>query len=151
MRIYSNLHLALEQMRVRASMNSHPGRSQPPSDPPRVMVIGPEHSGKTSLCKLLVNYAVRAGQGWRPMLVNVDPSEVSYRPLSLPNCLMYEREDGPRLALFPHRRSRVLSRPLPLPIHWDLRPQAHRCHWRRTPFFRLFTGTDTAIRRGTLF
>jgi polyribonucleotide 5'-hydroxyl-kinase len=46
------------------------------SEPPRVLVLGPENSGKTSVCKILVNYAVRTGQGWKPVLVNVDPSEV---------------------------------------------------------------------------
>jgi polyribonucleotide 5'-hydroxyl-kinase len=80
MRIYANLHLALEQMRVRALRairgSPVPAHERPaPADPPRVLVLGPEHAGKTTLCKLLANYAVRAGQGWEPFLVNVDPSE----------------------------------------------------------------------------
>lgn len=83
MRIYANLHLALEQMRVRA-LRAIRGSPVPPgsgpqearTEPPRVLVVGPEHAGKTTLCKLLVNYAVRTGQGWTPFLVNVDPSEV---------------------------------------------------------------------------
>ncbi|KAF9484671.1 Clp1-domain-containing protein [Pholiota conissans] len=80
MRIYANLHLALEQMRVRALRSIRgspvPAHERPgPSDPPRVLVLGPEHAGKTTLCKLLVNYATRSGQGWVPFLVNVDPSE----------------------------------------------------------------------------
>ncbi|KAF9532167.1 Clp1-domain-containing protein [Crepidotus variabilis] len=80
MRIYANLHIALEQMRVRAlrQVRGSPVPSQEAnarSDPPRVLVVGPEHSGKTTICKILTNYAVRAGQGWTPFLVNVDPGE----------------------------------------------------------------------------
>ncbi|KAN0112150.1 Pre-mRNA cleavage complex II protein Clp1 domain containing protein [Russula decolorans] len=81
MHAYANVHLALEKMRVRA-LSSHRGSPLPPGpdqevdpDPPRVLVLGPESSGKTTVCKILTNYAVRAGQGWTPMYVNTDPSE----------------------------------------------------------------------------
>ncbi|KJA27017.1 hypothetical protein HYPSUDRAFT_35536 [Hypholoma sublateritium FD-334 SS-4] len=84
MRAYATLHLALEQMRVRALCAAR-GSPAPDArggaaagagtDPPRVLVLGPEHAGKTTLCKLLANYTTRAGQGWAPFLVNVDPSE----------------------------------------------------------------------------
>lgn len=81
MSAYANLHVAFEQMRVRALSAV---RGSPISDeeadanpePPRVLVLGPENSGKTTVCKILTNYAVRAGQNWSPLLVNVDPSEV---------------------------------------------------------------------------
>lgn len=84
MKVYANLHIALEQMRVRA-LRQIRGSPAPPgetanSDPPRVLVLGPEHSGKTTICKILTNYIVRAGQGWSPFLVNIDPSEVSVVP-----------------------------------------------------------------------
>ncbi|PCH37779.1 hypothetical protein WOLCODRAFT_135845 [Wolfiporia cocos MD-104 SS10] len=78
---FANIHLALEQMRVRALRAIH---GSPPSDdedpdpnpePPRVLILGPDNSGKTTLTKTLVNYATRTGQGWSPMLVNVDPGE----------------------------------------------------------------------------
>ncbi|KAF8503385.1 Clp1-domain-containing protein [Russula emetica] len=81
MHAYANVHLALEKMRVRA-LSSHRGSPLPPGpeqevdpEPPRVLVLGPENSGKTTVCKVLTNYAVRAGQGWAPMYVNTDPSE----------------------------------------------------------------------------
>ncbi|KAI0283090.1 hypothetical protein BGY98DRAFT_1094033 [Russula aff. rugulosa BPL654] len=81
MHAYANVHLALEKMRVRA-LSSHRGSPLPPGpeqevdpEPPRVLVLGPENSGKTTVCKILTNYAVRAGQGWMPMYVNTDPSE----------------------------------------------------------------------------
>jgi len=83
MNAYANVHLALEKMRVRA-LSAQRGSSPPPAgtdqdvdpEPPRVLVLGPENSGKTTVCKILANYAVRAGQGWTPMFVNTDPSEV---------------------------------------------------------------------------
>lgn len=82
MAAYANVHIAFEQMRVRALRVLH---GSPASDddananaePPRVLVLGLENSGKTTVCKILTNYAVRAGQNWSPTLVNVDPSEVS--------------------------------------------------------------------------
>ncbi|KAJ7172191.1 Pre-mRNA cleavage complex II protein Clp1-domain-containing protein [Mycena filopes] len=80
MAAYANLHIAFEQMRVRALRDLR-GSPVPdyerakPTDPPRVLVLGPENSGKTTVCKLLVNYAVRAGQGWSPLLINTDPAE----------------------------------------------------------------------------
>lgn len=80
MAAYANVHIAFEQMRVRALRVVH---GSPASDddananaePPRVLILGPENSGKTTVCKILTNYAVRAGQNWSPVLVNVDPSE----------------------------------------------------------------------------
>ncbi|KAG1891418.1 Pre-mRNA cleavage complex II protein Clp1-domain-containing protein [Suillus subluteus] len=80
MAAYANVHIAFEQMRVRALRIVH---GSPASDddananaePPRVLVLGPENSGKTTVCKILTNYTVRAGQNWSPVLVNVDPSE----------------------------------------------------------------------------
>ena len=88
MAAYANLHIAFEQMRVRALRVVHgsPPRGDDPSaitDPPRVLVLGPENSGKTTVCKILTNYAVRVGQGWSPLLVNLDPSEVSSPILNL--------------------------------------------------------------------
>lgn len=85
MAAYANVHIALEQMRVRALRAYH---NSPPSSgdedyppeadplPPRVLILGPENAGKTTVSKILVNYAVRAGQDWSPVLVNVDPNEV---------------------------------------------------------------------------
>lgn len=81
MSAYANLHIALEQMRVRSLRKVH---GSPPQDdepdtavePPRILILGPENSGKTTVCKILTNYAVRAGQGWTPVYVNVDPGDV---------------------------------------------------------------------------
>ncbi|KAF9053057.1 Pre-mRNA cleavage complex II protein Clp1-domain-containing protein [Panaeolus papilionaceus] len=79
MQVYGNLHIALEQKRVRALRQIRgspvPAQDRASQDPPRVLILGPDDSGKTSLAKILVNYAVRAGQNWTPFLANVDPSE----------------------------------------------------------------------------
>ncbi|KAI0063438.1 Clp1-domain-containing protein [Artomyces pyxidatus] len=75
---YANVHLALEKMRVRAQRAQHGSPAPGPdedAEPPRVLVLGPENAGKTTVCKILVNYAVRAGQDWAPVYVNVDPGE----------------------------------------------------------------------------
>ena len=84
MTAYANVHLALEHMRVRALASLHGSPisdddyDEPPltCEPPRVLVLGPENSCKTSVCKILTNYCVRAGQGWTPIFVNTDTSEV---------------------------------------------------------------------------
>lgn len=83
MNAYMNLHLAFEQMRARALSKS---RNSPtpyeaagiPEGPPRVLILGPENAGKTTACKTLINYAVRSGQQWAPMFINVDPSDVNF-------------------------------------------------------------------------
>ena len=100
MSTYANIHFAFEQMRVRALCDLH---GSPPSDddqraitePPRVLILGPENSGKTTIAKILTNYAVRVAQNWSPLLVNLDPAQV--RPLSLPSLMLLtpHRAHGP--------------------------------------------------------
>lgn len=62
---YANAHFALETLRQRALSTNEPG--------PRVLVVGPEHSGKTSLIKILTSYAMKMGR--QPMVINLDPRE----------------------------------------------------------------------------
>ncbi|KAL8997618.1 MAG: hypothetical protein Q9169_003165 [Polycauliona sp. 2 TL-2023] len=62
---YANLHFALEQKREEAVSIGQDG--------PRVLVLGPEDAGKTSLVKLLTAYATRSGR--QPVTVNLDPKE----------------------------------------------------------------------------
>lgn len=71
---YANLHLALENLRIDALSSGRDG--------PRVLVLGPEDAGKTSLVKLLTAYATRCGR--QPLAVNLDPKEGS---LSIPGTL----------------------------------------------------------------
>jgi len=80
----ANIALILEQRRLSTwNLGRPPGESSAALEddtkalktPPRVLIIGPESSGKTTLCKTLVNYGVRTLPGWTPILVNLDPSD----------------------------------------------------------------------------
>lgn len=62
---YVNLHFAIEQIRDQATLNK--------ADCPRVLLLGPENAGKTSLTKLLTAYATRSGR--QPLTVNIDTKE----------------------------------------------------------------------------
>lgn len=71
---YANLHFALERIRDENAMNG--------GDGPRVLVVGPENAGKTSLVKLLTAYTTRSGR--QPVTVNLDTKEGM---LSIPGSL----------------------------------------------------------------
>lgn len=71
---YANLHFALERIREDSSSKSRDG--------PRVLVVGPENAGKTSLVKLLTAYTTRSGR--QPVTVNLDTKEGM---LSIPGSL----------------------------------------------------------------
>ncbi|KKY18675.1 putative mrna cleavage factor complex ii protein [Phaeomoniella chlamydospora] len=62
---YANVHFALETLRNEAKQQGRGG--------PRVLVVGPDDAGKTSLTKILTGYAVRIGR--QPMVVNLDTKE----------------------------------------------------------------------------
>ena len=62
---YANLHFALENLRQLAAEEDNLG--------PRVLVVGPENAGKTTLVKMLAAYATRSGR--EPVVVNLDPKE----------------------------------------------------------------------------
>ncbi|KAJ1672237.1 Cleavage polyadenylation factor subunit clp1 [Coemansia sp. RSA 1836] len=63
-----NVHMALQQLRVQA-LNDEAVAG------PRVMIVGPDNSGKTALARTLINYAVRMGQS--PLFVDLDPMDAS--------------------------------------------------------------------------
>lgn len=58
---YLNVHSAIEQMRVKAEERESKG--------PSVMIVGPTDVGKSTLCRILINYAVRLGH--RPIFVDL--------------------------------------------------------------------------------
>lgn len=71
---YVNLHFALERVRDEAILGE--------ADRPRVLLLGPENAGKTSLAKLLTAYATKMGR--QPLIVNLDTKEGM---LSIPGSL----------------------------------------------------------------
>ncbi|KAF2473812.1 mRNA cleavage and polyadenylation factor IA/II complex [Lindgomyces ingoldianus] len=62
---YANAHFALEKLRERSVQTGELG--------PRILVVGPENAGKTSVVKILTSYAVKAGR--QPVVVNLDPRQ----------------------------------------------------------------------------
>ncbi|KAE8378777.1 mRNA cleavage and polyadenylation factor clp1 [Aspergillus bertholletiae] len=62
---YANVHFALESMRQEAKATGKDG--------PRVLILGPENAGKTSVAKILTAYATKVER--QPIVVNLDPNE----------------------------------------------------------------------------
>ncbi|XP_078492272.1 polyribonucleotide 5'-hydroxyl-kinase Clp1 [Ciona intestinalis] len=60
--IYLNTHAAVEQLRKSAEQDDIRG--------PRVLVVGAQDVGKTTVCRLLLNYAVRLGR--KTTLIDID-------------------------------------------------------------------------------
>ena len=81
--MYLNVHASLEQFRKNADSSS---ASEQPEETwtkgPNVLVTGPTDVGKTTLCKTLLNYAVRMGR--RPVYVDLDVGQGS---ISVPGFL----------------------------------------------------------------
>ncbi|KAK2746321.1 Cleavage polyadenylation factor subunit clp1 [Myotisia sp. PD_48] len=71
---YANVHFGLETMRDESKAAGREG--------PRVLILGPDDAGKTSLAKILTGYATKMGR--QPFVVNIDPAEGM---LSLPGTL----------------------------------------------------------------
>ncbi|KAI9350601.1 hypothetical protein DFJ73DRAFT_795906 [Zopfochytrium polystomum] len=74
MQSYLNVHIALERIREEASSSGAVG--------PTVMIVGPTDCGKSSLCKTLINYAVKCER--KPVFVDLDTNEGS---LAMPGSL----------------------------------------------------------------
>ncbi|KAI9827179.1 MAG: Cleavage polyadenylation factor subunit clp1 [Thelocarpon impressellum] len=62
---YANTHFALERLRRKSALDEVEG--------PRVLVVGPENAGKTSLVKILTGYATKSGS--QPLIINLDSRE----------------------------------------------------------------------------
>ncbi|KAF7638856.1 hypothetical protein Mgra_00001665 [Meloidogyne graminicola] len=67
--IYLNTHAALESLRkvAESSLLADPSS---PARGPRLMITGPTDVGKTTLCRILCNYAVREGR--TPLYIDLD-------------------------------------------------------------------------------
>ena len=103
---YANAHFALETLREKSLQTGELG--------PRVLVVGPENAGKTSVVKILTSYAVKFGR--QPVVVNLDPRQGM---LSVPGSLsaaafssIVDIEDG--------WGSSPISGPSPVPVKMPL-------------------------------
>ncbi|TXT15651.1 hypothetical protein VHUM_00154 [Vanrija humicola] len=70
----NSLHLALERLRILARRGQ---ASDPTARGPRVLVLGPPSSGKTTVVKNLVNLALGSGLGWNVGVAGLDPASPS--------------------------------------------------------------------------
>ncbi|WWC63199.1 uncharacterized protein I303_105799 [Kwoniella dejecticola CBS 10117] len=74
-----NVHLALERTRILAKryLLGNTPNGENIQRGPRVMVVGPPSSGKTTVVKNLVNLALSSGMGWTVGVGGLDPSSPS--------------------------------------------------------------------------
>ncbi|KAK6928274.1 Polyribonucleotide 5'-hydroxyl-kinase Clp1, P-loop domain [Dillenia turbinata] len=76
---YVNVHAVLEGRRNRAKASSSDSDS---SQGPRVIVVGPTDSGKSTLSRMLLSWSAK--QGWKPTFVDLDIGQGS---ISIPGCI----------------------------------------------------------------
>ncbi|KAJ0712436.1 putative pre-mRNA cleavage complex subunit Clp1, P-loop containing nucleoside triphosphate hydrolase [Helianthus annuus] len=76
---YVNVHAVLEGRRNRAKASVSDTDS---SQGPRVIVVGPTDSGKSTLSRMLLSWAAK--QGWKPTFVDLDIGQGS---ITLPGCI----------------------------------------------------------------
>uniref|UniRef100_A0A8D9A2D8 Polyribonucleotide 5'-hydroxyl-kinase Clp1 n=1 Tax=Cacopsylla melanoneura TaxID=428564 RepID=A0A8D9A2D8_9HEMI len=77
MNYYMNVHIILEKQRDEAEKDSKRG--------PITMIVGPQDVGKSTLCHILLNYAVRMpGLNRKPILIDLD---VGQGQISVPGTL----------------------------------------------------------------
>ncbi|KAF7819669.1 protein CLP1-like protein [Senna tora] len=76
---YVNVHAVLEGRRSRAKASSDDSES---SQGPRVIVVGPTDSGKSTLSRMLLSWAAK--QGWKPTFVDLDIGQGS---ITIPGCI----------------------------------------------------------------
>ncbi len=81
--IYLNTHAALEQLRQQVESELMEEKKRKDARGPRLMIAGPTDVGKSTYCKILLNYAVRRGR--RPTYVDLDVGQGS---ISVPGALL---------------------------------------------------------------
>lgn len=97
---YINTHAALQKLREHAQALGERGRG------PVVMVVGPKDSGKSTLCRMLLSYAVRVG--WKPTFVDLDvgqnsisgPGAIAASPVEEPVGILSEWKNRAPIAYF---------------------------------------------------
>ncbi|GJN19343.1 hypothetical protein PR202_gb06610 [Eleusine coracana subsp. coracana] len=80
--IYVNTHAILDARRARARAAAAQGADLEASQGPRVIVVGPTDSGKSTLCKMLLSWAAKLG--WKPTYVDLDIGQGS---ITIPGCI----------------------------------------------------------------
>ncbi|KAF8691525.1 hypothetical protein HU200_040672 [Digitaria exilis] len=80
--IYVNTHAILDARRARARAAAVQGGDLEASQGPRVIVVGPTDSGKSTLCKMLLSWAAKLG--WKPTYVDLDIGQGS---ITIPGCI----------------------------------------------------------------
>ncbi|KAL6136428.1 hypothetical protein ACLB2K_061723 [Fragaria x ananassa] len=79
---YVNVHAVLDARRNRAKTLSSDDPDSPHAQGPRVMVVGPTDSGKSTLAKMLLSWAAK--QGWKPTFVDLD---IGQGAITIPGCI----------------------------------------------------------------
>lgn len=87
--IYLNTHAALESLRKSAEAQLLADPLNSPARGPRMLVAGPTDVGKTTLCRILCNYAVREGR--TPLFVDLDIGQGSVSIPGTIGCLYIEK------------------------------------------------------------
>ncbi|KAJ7969404.1 Protein CLP1-like [Quillaja saponaria] len=77
---YVNVHAVLEGRRSRAKASS--SNDSEASQGPRVIVVGPTDSGKSTLSRMLLSWAAKLG--WKPTFVDLDIGQGS---ITIPGCI----------------------------------------------------------------
>ncbi|EEC72748.1 hypothetical protein OsI_06378 [Oryza sativa Indica Group] len=80
--VYVNTHAILDARRARARAAAAQGALPESSQGPRVIIVGPSDSGKSTLCKMLLSWAAK--QGWKPTYVDLDIGQGS---ITIPGCI----------------------------------------------------------------
>lgn len=79
---YMNVHDTLDARRTKAKAKKGEG--------PRTLIVGPTDSGKSTLSKILLNYAVRAG--WAPIFADLD---IGQGAITVPGCISATPVEAP--------------------------------------------------------
>lgn len=134
---YQSASILFEQMRV-LSLATADGTpldgldpQSAPAAPPHILVLGPENSGKTTLCKTLINYAVRGEpwghDEWSPILANLDPGDVGHLGSNRFTLLLTDPSPSRVRGLYQGASQPPLCPPRCLPrrllAHWDCQRQ----------------------------
>lgn len=78
---YVNVHAVLDGRRNRAKA-SYSNDTDSSQQGPRVIVVGPTDSGKSTLCRMLLSWAAKGG--WKPTFVDLDIGQGS---ITAPGCI----------------------------------------------------------------